>query len=278
MARNFWRVNVPRVGFSHLYVLEGVLSIAALHLARIKPERRDELLKQAMVHHNASSSLAVPILDNINSGDSVPLLFFSMITTYIAFASPKESNKLLGISNGVLPEWLFLFQGMRSVMDVTSVAYNSMLSLGVILDSGRQMDNIWEMNAQSEHEGLRELESMITRYVKDPGKSQELSQAIDLLRRSFAIFYGNNYTGEQRLRGAFMWLFKISSNFVGLLRDRDSEALCVLAFFCVLLQRLDYNWWIEGWGVHLVARIYSVLDDGYRSWIRWPVEEIGWVP
>ncbi|XXH04524.1 hypothetical protein Hte_010940 [Hypoxylon texense] len=278
MTRNFWRVNVPRIGFSHQYVLEGILSLAALHLARIKPQRRDALLEQAIIHHNASSSLAVPILNNINSGDSIPLFFFSIITTYIAFASHRESDSLLVVADGVMPEWLFLFRGMRGVIDVTSDAYNSVLSLGVIFDSGRQMNDIWETNPPAEHEGLKELEGLIGYYVKDAEKLRELSHAIDLLRRSFTIFYGNNYTDDQRLRSAFMWLFKLSNSFVSLLKDRDNEALCVLAFFCVLLQRLDYNWWIEGCGVHLVARIYSVLDDGYRLWIRWPIEEIGWVP
>lgn len=282
MTRNFWRVNVPRIGFSHQYVLKAVLSLAALHLARIKPQRRDVLLEQAMVHHNASSSLALPVLNSISSEDSVPMFFFSMLTTYIAFASPKEPDNLLVRSSGVMPEWLFLFRGMRSVLDVTSDAYaiHSMLSLGVFFDSGQIMNDIWDASAPSEHEGIKELESLINYYVKDAEKLDEMTQAIDLLRRSFAIFYGGNgnYTDDQRLRSAFMWLFKLRAEFVNLLKDRDNEALCVLAFFCVLLQRLDYNWWIEGWGVHLVARIHSVLDDGYRLWIRWPIEEIGWVP
>ncbi|KAI1393310.1 uncharacterized protein F4822DRAFT_423779 [Hypoxylon trugodes] len=278
MVRNFWRVNVPRIGFSYHYVLKAILSLAALHLARFKPQRRDVLIEQAMVHHNASSSLALPVLNDLTANDSVPMFFFSMLTTYIGFASPKESDNLLVISDGVMPEWLFLFRGMRSVIEINSVAIHSIISLGFIFNTGRQMNEIWEANVPPEHEGLKELESTVRFYVKDPHKLDELSRGIESLKRSFAFFYGGNYNDDQRLRAAFMWLFKLRDNFVNLLKERDNEALCVLAFFCVLLQRLDYTWWIEGWGVHLVSRIYSVLDDGYRLWIRWPIEEIGWVP
>ncbi|OTB00450.1 hypothetical protein M426DRAFT_324313 [Hypoxylon sp. CI-4A] len=279
MIRNLWRVNVPRMGFSHHYVLEGVLSLAALHLARIKPQRRDVLIEQAMIHHNTSSSLALPVLNNINSEDSAPMFFFSMLTTYIGLASPRQSDDLLVISNGVMPEWLFLLRGMRSVMDVARDAIYSMLSLGVIFDSGRQMNDIWESSSglASEHEGLKELQGLVNFHVKDPEKLDILSQAITSLKRSFDMFYGVA-TDDQRVRSAFMWLFKLYDNFVNLLKEHDNEALCILAFFCVLLQRLDYHWWMEGWGVHLVARIYSVLGDSYRLWIRWPLEEIGWVP
>ncbi|KAI1143683.1 hypothetical protein F5Y05DRAFT_362116 [Hypoxylon sp. FL0543] len=278
MVRNFWRVNVPRLGFTYQYVLEAILSLAALHLARFKPQRRDTLIEQAMIHHNASSSMALAVLNNLSPDESVPMFFFSMLTTYIAFGSPKDSDNLLIVSHGVMPEWLFLFRGMRSVIQLNGDAINSVMSLGFIFNCGRQMNEIWEANTPPEHEGLKELESTVRSYVKDPQKLGDLCHGIDALRRSFAFFYGSNFTDDQRLRAAFMWLFKLNDNFVNLLKGRDNEALCVLSFFCVLLQRLDFTWWIEGWGVHLVERIYNVLDEGYRLWIRWPIEEIGWVP
>ncbi|KAI1804331.1 hypothetical protein F4811DRAFT_561900 [Daldinia bambusicola] len=278
MVRNFWRVNVPRMGFSFEYVLRGLLSLAALHLARHKPQRRDLLIEQAMVHHNASSSMALTVLNDLTSQNSVPIFFFSMLTTYIAFASPKESDNLLIISNGVMPEWLFLFRGMRSVIELNSEAIQSIMSLSFIFDSGRQMGQIWDSTPPPEHEGLKELENTLRSHVEDPQKLGELSDAIESLKRCFVFFCSTNYTDDQRLRAAFVWLFKVREEFVKLLKQRDNEALCVLAFFCVLLQRLDYTWWIEGWGIHLIGRIYSALDEGYRLWIRWPIEEIGWVP
>ncbi|KAI2785536.1 hypothetical protein F4815DRAFT_490609 [Daldinia loculata] len=255
MLRNFWRVNLPQMGFSYEYVLRGLLSVAALHLSRFKPQRRDTLIEQAMVHHNAS-----------------------MLTTWFAFANPREPDNLLLISNGVTPEWLFLFRGMRSVIELNSDAISSIAALSFIFDSGRQMNDAWENTTPPEHEGLKELENNLKLYVKDPQKLDELTHGIESLKRSFVYFSNGNFTDDQRLRAAFMWLFKVRENFVTLLKERDNEALCVLSFFCVLLQRLDYLWCIEGWGMHLVGRIYSVLDEGHRLWIRWPIEEIGWVP
>lgn len=201
-----------------------------------------------------------------------------MLTTWFAFANPREPDNLLLISNGVTPEWLFLFRGMRSVIELNSDAISSIAALSFIFDSGRQMNDAWENTTPPEHEGLKELENNLKLYVKDPQKLDELTHGIESLKRSFVYFSNGNFTDDQRLRAAFMWLFKVRENFVTLLKERDNEALCVLSFFCVLLQRLDYLWCIEGWGMHLVGRIYSVLDEGHRLWIRWPIEEIGWVP
>ncbi|KAI0887615.1 uncharacterized protein GGS22DRAFT_198814 [Annulohypoxylon maeteangense] len=278
MVRNFWRVNVPRMGFSYQYVLKGVLSLSALHLARFKPQRKDMLIERAMIHQNASSSLALPVLDDLHGDNSVPILFFSMLTTFIAFASPKESSDLLVTSNGAMPQWLHLFRGMRSVVEFNGEAMTSFLSLGFIFDSGRQMNQIWRSMVPPEHEGLKELEASIRFYVKDAQKLEDLTHAIDELKRAFAFCNSANIMDEQRVRGVFMWLFGIRDGFTQLTKEHDNEALSVLAFFCVLLKRLDYIWWIEGWGVHLVRRIYNVLDEGYQLWIQWPIEEIGWVP
>ncbi|KAI2466961.1 hypothetical protein F4781DRAFT_423633 [Annulohypoxylon bovei var. microspora] len=278
IIRNFWRINVPRMGFTYHYVLKGILSLAALHLARLKPQRRDLLIEQAMVHQNASSSLALPVLNDLSSENSVPILFFSMLTTYIAFGSPKETSDLLVTSNGAMPQWLLLFRGMRSVVEYNNEAISSIMSLGFVFDSGRQMGDIWRNMIPPEHEGLKELEATIRFYVKDPQKLSDLTDAIYAMRRAFAFCHSSSIMDDQRVRGVFMWLFNVPDGFTILLRERDNEALTILAFFCVLLKRLDYNWWIEGWGVHLVGRIYAALDDGYRLWIQWPIEEVGWVP
>ncbi|KAI1213198.1 uncharacterized protein F4807DRAFT_313607 [Annulohypoxylon truncatum] len=278
MVRNFWRVNVPRIGFSYQYVLNSVLSLAALHLAKCKPQRKDVLIERAMIHQNASSSLALPVLNDLNAENSVPILFFSMITTFIAFASPKESSDLLVTSNGAMPQWLHLFRGMRRVVELNGEAMSSMFSLGFIFDSGKQMKKIWTNMIPPEHEGLKELETTVRFYVKDGQKLDDLIHAIDELKRAFAFCHSGNIMDDQRVRGVFMWLFGIRDGFTQLTKGHDNEALSVLAFFCVLLKRLDYIWWIEGWGSHLIGRIYSVLDEGYRLWIQWPIEEIGWVP
>ncbi|XDG01020.1 hypothetical protein ABKA04_000635 [Annulohypoxylon sp. FPYF3050] len=259
MVRNYWRVNVPRMGFSYQYVLKGVLSLAALHLAKFKPQRRDILVERAMIHQNASSSLALPVLNDIHSENSVPILFFSMLTMFNAFASPKESSDLLVASNGAMPQWLHLFRGF-------------------IFDSGRQMGQVWRSMIPPEHEGLKELETTIRMYVKDAQKLEVLAHSIDELKRAFAFTHSANVVDDQRVRGVFMWLFGIRDEFTRLIKEHDNEALSVLSFFCVLLKRLDYIWWIEGWGIHLIERICSVLDEGYRLWIQWPIEEIGWVP
>ncbi|RYP78453.1 hypothetical protein DL771_000638 [Monosporascus sp. 5C6A] len=276
MTRDFWRVNLPQMGFSHPYILRGVLSLAALHLSRSRASQRDILIEQAIIHHNASTSLALPLITNMEPEIALPLSFFSTLTFYIAFAMPKQPGILVDGTDSVVPEWFFLLRGHRSIRAANRHVIESS-SLNMMYHGGKLMNEIWE-SQYVEHDGLRELQDKIRSHVYDQQKVGILLGASDALKRSFHLFRDSGEDDDSRVRSMTMWLFKVDDAFVTLLRHGDREALCVLAFLCVLLERLDNRWWMKGWGIHLIKRIYSVLDEGYRLWIRWPVEEIGWSP
>ncbi|RYP35089.1 hypothetical protein DL767_003994 [Monosporascus sp. MG133] len=276
MTRDFWRVNLPRMGFSHPYILRGVLSLAALHLASFRASQRDMLIEHAIIHHNASASLALPLITTMEPDEVIPLTFFSVLTFYIAFAMPKQPSFFIVGADGVIPEWFLLFRGHRSVLEANRYLVEDS-SLSMMFHGGRLMNEIWE-SQYVEHDGLRELEDKIRSHVYDQQKVGILLGASDALKRSFQLFRDNGEDDDNRVRSVSIWLFKVDDAFVSLLRQGDREALCVLAFLCVLLDRLDNRWWMKGWGVHLIKRIYSVLNEGYRLWIRWAVEEIGWSP
>ncbi|KAH8883708.1 hypothetical protein GQ53DRAFT_882104 [Thozetella sp. PMI_491] len=275
-VRSFWRINVPQIGFSNQYVLYATLALAALHLARFRPERRELCVAHAMMRHAMASSLALPLLSNITPEKSVPLYFFSIITSYIGFASPKESSNFLFVANDAMPDWLYLFRGVRSVIEVDGDGFYSS-PISFLFRSGIQLNEIWDSNFL-DHDALKDLEQNMRTAIPPGPKLSVLLTTIDDMRRAFYLFYHSTDADESKERVVFMWLFKIPDEYLGLLKDRDNEALCVLSFFCVLLNRIEHHWWVEGWGVRLIERVYTALDEVHRLWIRWPIEEIGWVP
>lgn len=271
-----WRVNVPQLGFSHPYVLKGVLSIAALHLARLRPQRKDALVEQAMMLHTAASTLALPLITNACGENFPPIFHFSMLTTIITFARPRAPDNFLLVSDGIVPDWLLISRGVRTLLQSEGLAVLNMASLDALFYAGMKLSTQWE-NENQEHEGMKELETNIRNH-SPPQSAADLCDGLLTLRRCFNLFYTSGFSEEERMRSALMWLVKIPDPFVDLLKHHDSGALCVLAFFCVLLKRLEHFWWIEGWAFHLIERIYSTLGERYRLWIRWPLEEIGWAP
>lgn len=281
MARNFWRVNVPQIGFTTPYILKGLLSLSALHLAKFRSERKDFYIAEALLQHNEALTLVLPLLSTITAENCVPLFLFSSLTNYVAFGKPREPDSFLLTRQGVLPEWLMIFRGVRAVMEKEqAVICHSPVS--AMLESGFATHQYW-MSHTFENEALRALETSIRDTMQgEPEHLEAMMLAMDDLKRSYAIVYGGPQlkaqSDDDKVRGIFIWLFKITDEFIALVGQGNSEALCVLAYFCVLMRRLDFLWWMEGWGLHLIESIYSRLNDSYRCWIRWPIEETGWVP
>lgn len=277
LARNLWRVNIPQMGFSANYILRGLLSISALHLSRFRPDRREFYIAQAVDHHNAALAEASPLITNITKENCVQLFVFCNLTCFFAFAKPKNPTDLLLSADHSLPQWLYLFRGVRALMEAQTDMIRSS-SISGMFKPGIEIRRAWEAN-KFDNEAFRELDANIRTWVPEGSpRLIDLLDTVDALQRTFAVVYEGSQTDENRATGIFVWLYSVKTQYINLVGEGDNEALCILAFFCVLLRRLDFIWWMEGWGLHLIERIYLRLNAKYRLWLRWPIEEVGWVP
>lgn len=277
-VRNLWRVNVPQIGFSVSYILNSILSLSALHMARYNPDRKDFFLTKATEYHTASLKEALPLIPKIAADNCTHLFLFSVLTLFISLASPIKDDDILLIGNGVIPEWLYLIRGVWTLIKTEQQAVRSS-AISLIFRSTQPTMRFWRTHTPDDHEMLRELENgIMRRTVEDKTKQETLRMALDPLKRSYTFFGAGKFSDEDKVRGFNSWLFAISDGYLKLLKEMDYEALCVLAYFAVLLREIERFWWIQGWSVHLIRRIYHVLDDEHRLCIRWAIEEIGWVP
>lgn len=83
---------------------------------------------------------------------------------------------------------------------------------------------------------------------------------------------------EHEPADAFVWLYRVNEDYLQLLRERTQVALTIFGFACVLLKRLEFQWWVRGWSTHIISIVYNLVDEEHRLWLRWPIEEIGWIP
>ncbi|KAI9150569.1 Acetyltransferase BOT5 [Paramyrothecium foliicola] len=231
-----------------------------------------------MQYHNASLEAALPLLSSVNKENCSELFLFGILALFFNLASPKKEDDILVVGNGVTPEWLYLLRGTEALIDAQEDALRAS-SVSLIFRSSEDMVNLLQNPPSGDTPGISILESAIMAYTKhDLPKQTLLLEVIGRLKRSYALLNRKGFSDTDRMIGFIDWLFDLSDGYFKLLRDGDSEALCVLAYFTVLIKQLEVYWWAEGWAIHLIRRIYMVLDTEHRFTIRWPIEEIGWVP
>ena len=116
--------------------------------------------------------------------------------------------------------------------------------------------------------------STSTPSPEDQLVNETCATAFSELRRTFALPYATGFSLEFGDAVAF-WTMHQSPEFFDLLKEDNPKALVVLAFYCVLLQRSENNWYVEGHGRKLLAEICRRLERGWENWIIWPLHELG---
>lgn len=276
-VRDFWRLAAPQIGFAAPHVLRGILSVTALHLSRYKKEREEFFLKQAFLHHDAALEMALPIFADVSTDNFEHISVFSTLLRFFALARPKRDFDLLLANEQSVPEWLNLFRSLYQLVSQKR-DWLQLSAIATIFDDEVQPADFWK-SGRRDRNALDELETNICNSTgKDINSLTAVLDALHHLRQIFFLFDDSTLPGQNQVGRIFSWLCNISDTFIGLVAVGNSEALCVLSFYCVLLRRLESFWWIEGWGLHLIECIFRRLPERYRLWVRWPIREIGWVP
>ena len=217
---------------------------------------------------------------HITPDDTTALYLFSAITCYIALASPRKPGDLLfatddGVGNEGIAEWLHLFRGTRTIITQFAETLHSG-PLGPMFELGAQRAVARDKD-ESEIEAIEELKELMADVALNAEERRLCDAVVDELRKSFSAIYGRGSL-DYEPSDVFIWIFKIPDGYLTCIGRREPWALILLAYYAVLLQHLDYNWWMKGWGTYLISRIYSTLDQQNRLRISWPIQEIGWNP
>ncbi|KAH6701370.1 hypothetical protein BKA61DRAFT_646994 [Leptodontidium sp. MPI-SDFR-AT-0119] len=231
--------------------------------------RRDFYIQLAMLQHETGLRVSTEVLATIMEENCTGVYAFSALTLFFTLGSPRKPCDLLLVGENRMADWLFLVKG-TSFIGLLGPRF---------LSGTRQSQVRAQILAEKlpQDDPLVELGNLVAQNSLDELNKHVYLAAIDTLRRTFA-FHNQPGSPGYKTRDVFTWIFKVPEEFLQLLRQHTQESLTIFAYFCVVLNRLDSHWWMRGWSSHLVSKIWNLLDEEHQLWIRWPLEEIGWIP
>jgi Fungal specific transcription factor domain len=269
--QTFFRINVPQIGFSNPVVLQSLLAISAVHLARFRHEARSRYLALGHAHYQSALRLGTAQFAALNASNAHALfLFINLCSGFALSVGPQPGDYLLFGTSGPA-EWLVLFRGVRTILESHGVT----LMRGPLTPIFRSVTQILCADQPlPEFEPLRALRSQIVDALEPNDPNLETyDHAIDSLARSWPT---RALGSTLQTMGA--WLYCVPDTFVDRLQERKPAAMVIFAYFLVLMNELEASWWAKGWVDHIMRGIYEILDEEWRIRIRWPMERIGWIP
>ncbi len=275
-SHRLWQVEVPQEGFRHDFLMRGILAVAALHLAYLRPQKQEEYRQVAVQHQHLALSAFSEQMLKLDKSNCHAFFALSSLIVVFAFASPRASESLLPFTENSQepPEWLPLIRGVHSILISVWPSIQSGC-LGGLLQEGIQHTE--QLNQRPLSEGAENQFKQLLRLCEslsgEPDVLVAYTEAVEELRTCYVKLYTKTAT-ECEVSIAFHWPAVIPQMFMTMLSSKRPEALVVLAHYCVILHHLDGYWWKRGWTARLMANICRELDQSWHSWIQWPMTMI----
>jgi hypothetical protein len=275
-SRNIWKNAIARRATGSEFVMRALLSVSALHMSKHRPERKHHYVSHAIAYHDHASRQATTMMSPLIPENLEDLWIFSVLTVYFALGSPQTSNIPFETGQNMLPEWVFLFNGVHQIFQALHVMpYSGILS--PIIKHGQSR---WEISHQPENENgaiLGELSANVEETVHDEKELAIYRHALHELKFQLNMVV-NPTSHDLDIMDAFVWHFAMAEDYMPLLQQGRQEAVAIFAHSLIIFNAVSRSTWLYGWDTILLARSYDILDYQHRLWIQWPIEEIGWVP
>ncbi|KAF5869140.1 putative c6 zinc finger domain protein [Botrytis fragariae] len=247
---------ILREAVEHHFLLHGLLALSALHYAESHPNPQ-KYIEIATAHHTRGLTLYHSILSNMNNGNDVASIAFSSITAIFAFGLARPDAKKeasVGLIDDMV-QAISLSKGWQTIMHVTR---------GLEPPSPQKYQITLSPDAEAAFDRL---------YALSQGQNATLyTTAITSLK---FIFKKTEDGQNDNPHLSCEWGGSLQEEFLKLLRAKDTVALVIVAFSCVMFEKVPQVWWFQGWSKGLFGVVWREVGHNYHEVLEWPRRIVG---
>lgn len=273
-----WKTELPRLGLSHPFLMHGILALSALHLSHVTTSRSAQLATRAVLHEQ----MALPIFRKSVAESNQSTIhavwgFSSCVVPFLLGSCSPQDKARIPRKTAQDPHWFFALRGVMSLL-LNNFAVLETGPFGPLLKR-KGIQSQYSDNPDDEHLARLALllstprDSDFPRSLASIGELSICKEALERLREAYALPYhpSNNFWDDKAV--VYAWPGVVSPEFVSLITAGLPEALLILAFYCVLVKRLDSCWYFAGIGQEMLKTIELNLTADWLPWIKWAVEQ-----
>lgn len=269
-----WQVIIPRHALQYDFLMNGILALAALHIATtIDPPASWAYIDTALQYHSLSFAPFRSAIDNLTPLNCEAVLAQSIVTTVIGIALPRltaERDESPSMTENIVVVFELL-QGVKKIITIG----RSWIKLNLFTHKEDSYDHYATLDTATQT-ALTRLATLNDEMLAmtDPVQHKINTEVVSHLRRCYARFVSTDDPAN-----VLAWLAAVDKGFVENVRRRQPFPLLVLMHWGVLLGELHgQRWWARESGRALVSELLQALRPGDIQWkdaLLWPQEKMG---
>ncbi|KAI1769347.1 hypothetical protein GGR53DRAFT_155563 [Hypoxylon sp. FL1150] len=280
---------LPRSALKYDFMLNCILAISSLHIARSAPESQSsKYLNAALEFYNRGSSSFRKNLGSINEDNCHVLYMFSAIAVSVHLAIPQSSSSMLTHATVAFD----LLNGCTSIgMMAMPWMLKSPFPIRLFMSRMGASKDMIDADAKAALARLRLLNDRRYKSTTEINPDEEDQLGVVVIREHelyemaihcLEVCYAEEANGV--LRGLCTTLpAMMGKPFISLITQRDPFTLLIVMHWAVLLNELDDNfWWMISLGAKLAVEIADLLRSRHpdlalewREAIAWPLTRMG---
>lgn len=265
-----WRRVVPKEAMRHEFLMDGILSITALHCAHLEPSMGWAYTEAAIQYQNSGLVGYRKALLHVDDNNCNALFVFSVILMLIGFAMPAAYSERQPVSPA--ETIISIFELLKGI-GLTAQLHGETIKSGIFSPLFQNVElpiaNPYDMSngeVKAAMVRLRLRAEFMTKYVGTEMREIYIS-GIDSLEASF-----REVGTSHAIAIVAAWPVMVSHKLVELFKLGDPMALLLWVHYGVLALKIHDYWWGKNFGVRLIEDLSGTLhglDPEWTSWTEW---------
>jgi len=279
-VRQMWVYDVPQRAVGCEFLMQAILSFAALHLHIHKP---DDPKMRFLSHHYFGSALRMLMLQISRIGPQNADMAFAasvmiQFQVFMSWKDPCAHN--LDVYKPPL-QWLEMCQGVSSIL---KSAFNNVAGscMKPLLEAGpNTLSGVVEPSVPSPPGSPTSPEEYADPFMEfGEFLRHDMTPPRQCLKRAYDLIHGLyicQMAGESRSairRRLLTFPNALDVPFVELMRASDPRAMIVLSYYFGVMKMAQDIWWFHGRPEFEINGIWSILTEDWRVYLAWPREMI----
>lgn len=279
---NPWEKELPLLAFHCDFLMHGILSTAALHLAYKNPDQREKFNFLSVQHQEVALGPFRQAMSNITSDNCNQIFAFSMLLLTSQFASFQSPAFLLpsteATSYRVPANWIMCLRGCSSIYRQASLHINSgpagtLISLGTMVESAATSETTFLGSEDNRSLGFLAQNLLNLPTIKSSTTVTEMEAYVQSITWLCKLLTASSEISDTIVLRAYssLWPVKLDDTFIRLLGEQRPPALIIVAHYCLLLKRCESCWFMKQCAYDLLEAILQDLPEEWLPYVEHPM-------